>query len=83
MTQSRSTDKQTTPPAPSHDSLAELPGQLDEFIRSRRTAVTDALIDFMKERGHPHPGFAACNLIDDLSFSAYGYRHPDQTRIIS
>jgi len=37
----------------------------------------------MKERGHPHPGFAACNLIDDLSFTAYRYRHPDQTKIIS
>jgi hypothetical protein len=31
----------------------------------------------MKERGHPHPGFAACNLIDELSFTAYQYRHPD------
>jgi len=24
--------------------------------------------------GHPHPGFAACNLIDDLSFTAFSYR---------
>jgi hypothetical protein len=28
----------------------------------------------MRHRGHPHPGFAACNLIDDLSFTAFSYR---------
>jgi len=28
----------------------------------------------MRRHGHPHPGFAACNLIDDLSFTAFSYR---------
>ena len=28
----------------------------------------------MRRRGHPHPGLAACNLIDDLCFTAFGYR---------
>jgi hypothetical protein len=69
--------KQATPPEQPDNQLAELLCQLDEFLRSPRPAVTSALLDFMKERGHPHPGFAACNLIDDLSFTAYRYRHPE------
>ena len=28
----------------------------------------------MRRRGHPHPGLAACNLIDDLCFTAFSYR---------
>jgi hypothetical protein len=28
----------------------------------------------MPHRGHTHPKFTACNLIDDLSFTAYATR---------
>jgi hypothetical protein len=48
MTEPRPAGKQTTPPAQSDDPLAELLCQLDELLRSRRPAVTDALIDFIK-----------------------------------
>src|SRR6266536_929487 len=36
--------------------------------------VGGQLTEFMRRRGHPHPGLAACNLIDDLCFTAFGYR---------
>lgn len=64
-----------TNPPPHSDPLTELLGQLDEFLRSRRPAVIDALTDFMRDRGHPHPRLAAYNLIDELSFTAHRYQH--------
>jgi len=60
-------------PVDSLSHLADLLGELDAFLRSGHP-VTDQLTGFMRRRGHPHPGFAACNLIDDLSFTAFGYR---------
>lgn len=53
--------------------LAELLGEIDEFLRSG-TDVTDLLAVFMTRRGRAHPGFRACNLIDDLSFTAHHIR---------
>ena len=53
--------------------LAELLGEIDEFLRSG-TEVTDLLTVFMTSRGRIHPGFQACNLIDDLSFTAHHIR---------
>ena len=60
-------------PAGSLSHLADLLGELDAFLRSGHP-VTGQLTEFMRHRGHPHPGFAACNLIDDLSFTAFSYR---------
>lgn len=54
--------------------LAELLGEIDEFLRSG-TDVTDLLTAFMIRSGHTHPGFRVCNLIDDLSFTAHHIRH--------
>lgn len=53
-----------------HDGLADLLGKLDEFLRSRELGTLTLLTQFMEGRGHPHPEFAACNLIDELSFTA-------------
>ena len=53
--------------------LAELLGEIDEFIRSG-TDVTHLLTMFMTRSGRTHPGFRACNLIDDLSFTAHHIR---------
>jgi len=53
--------------------LAELLGEIDEFFRSG-TDVTDLLTVFMTRLGRTHPGFRACNLIDDLSFTAHHIR---------
>jgi len=52
---------------------ADLLGELDAFLRSGHP-VGDQLTEFMRRRGHPHPGLAACNLIDDLCFTAFSYR---------
>lgn len=49
--------------------LGELLGEIDEFLRSG-TDVSDLLTVFMARLGRTHPGFRACNLIDDLSFTA-------------
>ena len=54
--------------------LAELLGEIDEFLRSG-TDVTELLTTFMTRLGRTHPGFRACNLIDDLSFTAHHIRH--------
>ncbi|WP_292974682.1 hypothetical protein [Mycobacterium sp.] len=54
--------------------LAELLDEIDEFLRSG-TDVTDLLTVFMTRNGRAHPGFRACNLIDDLSFTAHHIRH--------
>jgi hypothetical protein len=48
-------------------------GVLDELLRSGPD-VTNLLTEFMRRRDHPHPGFAACTLIDDLCFTAAGFR---------
>jgi hypothetical protein len=60
-------------PVDSLSHLADLLGELDAFLRSGHP-VRDHLTEFMRHRGHSHPGFAACNLIDDLSFTAFSYR---------
>jgi len=60
-------------PADSLSHLADLLGELDAFLRSGHPAG-DQLTEFMRRRGHPHPGLAACNLIADLSFTAFSYR---------
>ena len=60
-------------PVSSLSHIAELLGELDTFLRSGHP-VSDQLTEFMRRRGHPHPGLAACNLIDDLSFTAFSYR---------
>ena len=60
-------------PVDSLSHIADLLGELDAFLRSGRP-VSDQLTEFMRRRGHPYPGLAACNLIDDLSFTAFGYR---------
>lgn len=53
--------------------LAQLLGELDKFLRSG-SDVTVLLTKFMTRRGHTQPGFTACNLIDDLCFTAYAIR---------
>jgi hypothetical protein len=53
--------------------LAELLSEIDEFLRSG-TDVTNLLTNFMTRLGRTHPGFRACNLIDDLSFTAHHIR---------
>ena len=60
-------------PVDSLSHIADLLGELDAFLRSGHP-VGDQLTGFMRRHGHPHPGFAACNLIDDLSFTAFSYR---------
>ncbi len=57
-------------PVDSLSHLADLLGELDTFLRSGHP-VGDQLTDYMRRRGHPHPGLAACNLIDDLCFTAF------------
>ena len=60
-------------PVDSLSHLADLLGELDAFLRSGQP-VGGQLTEFMRRRGHPHPGLAACNLIDDLCFTAFSYR---------
>ena len=60
-------------PVDSLSHLADLLSELDAFLRSGHP-VGAQLTEFMRHRGHPHPGFTACNLIDDLSFTAFSYR---------
>ena len=60
-------------PVESLSHIADLLGELDTFLRSGHP-VGDQLTEFMRRRGHPHPGLAACNLIDDLCLTAFGYR---------
>jgi hypothetical protein len=54
--------------------LAALLTTVDEFLRSS-PAVTVDLAEFLRARGARFPGFEACNLIDELSFTALGYRN--------
>lgn len=60
-------------PADSLVRLCELLAVLDGFLRSSNE-VTALLTVFLAGRGHSHPGFTACNLIDDLSFTAHHLR---------
>jgi hypothetical protein len=53
--------------------LAELLGEIDQFFHSG-TDVIDLLTAFMTRHGHNHPDFRACNLIDDLCFTAHRIR---------
>ena len=54
--------------------LAELLAPLDEFLRSPDLPVAELLAEFMKRRGSQHAAFDACNLIDNLCFTAHRYR---------
>jgi hypothetical protein len=54
--------------------LTALLTTIDEFLRSG-PAVTAGLTEFLRARGARFPGFEACNLIDELSFTALGYRN--------
>jgi hypothetical protein len=62
-----------TLPALTLITLADLLTELDEFLRSGGTVATN-LADFLARNGHTHPGFAACNLIDHVSFTAADLR---------
>jgi hypothetical protein len=53
--------------------LAALLTTIDEFLRSSPD-ITAGLAEFLGSRGSRFPGFEACNLIDELSFTALGYR---------
>jgi hypothetical protein len=53
--------------------LAALLTTIDEFLRSSPN-VTAGLAAFLGSRGSRFPEFEACNLIDELSFTALGYR---------
>jgi hypothetical protein len=53
--------------------LTALLTMLDEFLRSS-PAVTVGPAEFLRAREARFPGFEACNLIDELSFTALGYR---------
>jgi hypothetical protein len=53
--------------------LAALLTTIDEFLRSSPD-VTAELAAFLGNRGSRFPGFEAGNLIDELSFTALGYR---------
>ena len=69
--------EQTTSALPPESAAAitRLLGELDEFLRSGGPAADD-LADFLRRRGDRHPGFAACNLIDELCFTAAQFRRP-------
>jgi hypothetical protein len=59
-------------PPESAAALTRLLCELDEFLRSG--PVVADLANFMRHRGDRHPGFAACNLIDELCFTAARFR---------
>jgi hypothetical protein len=60
-------------PPESVAALARLLCELDQFLRSGGP-VADDLAGFLRQRGARHPGFAACNLIDELCFTAARFR---------
>ncbi|WP_433521343.1 hypothetical protein ACQPZ2_28885 [Nocardia pseudovaccinii] len=62
------------PIADKNGGLAELLTTLDEFLRSRDLSVVQLLTDFYAARGSKNPGFHACNLVDNLCFTAHYYR---------
>lgn len=61
-------------PAASLVPLTHLLGVLDEFLRSSRR-ITEDLADFLGHHGSHDPGYDACILTDELSFTALTYRH--------
>lgn len=61
-------------PPESVAALARLLCELDEFLRRGGPVAAD-LTDFMRHRGDRHPSFAACNLTDELCFTAARFRH--------
>lgn len=64
-------DRNALPPE-SVAALARLLCQLDKFLRNGGPIV--ALDGFLRHRGARRPGFAACNLIDELCFTAAQFR---------
>jgi len=62
-------------PRESVAALTRLLCDLDEFLRSGGPVVAD-LTNFMRHRGDRRPGFTACNLIDELCFTAARFRRP-------
>jgi hypothetical protein len=48
--------------------LVGLLTDLDAFLRSSPTVLAD-LTQFLARCGHPHPGFTAGNIVDELSFT--------------
>jgi hypothetical protein len=67
-------------PADQLADLADLLTTVDEFLRCG-TGVADRLADFYAGRGDRHPGFAASNLIDQVSFTAAAlHRHREGDR---
>jgi hypothetical protein len=73
MTSPRRRKAAITLTAPEAASLAALLTTIDEFLRSS-PAATAGLAEFLRARGAGSPGFEACNLVDELSFTALGYR---------
>ena len=53
--------------------LAGLLTTLDEFLRSSPDVAAELAV-LLRNRGSRFPGFEAGNLIDELSFTALGYR---------
>ena len=60
-------------PIPQAAELTALLGTLDEFVRSN-PRITAELAAFLASRGAPFPEFDASNTIDELSFTALGFR---------
>ncbi len=65
-----------TIPAAELARLGELLTDIDAFLRCGN-GVAELLADFYARRGHPHPHFAAVNLIDAVCFTAPGLRRVD------
>lgn len=59
----------STVPGDSMMQLAQLLGDLDEFLRSDQVFIEE-LAAFLHHRGTPQPRFAAFNLVDELCFTA-------------
>lgn len=60
-------------PPESAAALTDMLCELDAFLRSGGPVIT-SLTDFLHHRGARYPGFAARNLIDELSFTAAQHR---------
>lgn len=73
MTRPAQDEAMISVPAASLVPLAHLLSVLDEFLRSSRV-IADDLADFLRHHGSHDPGFDACILIDELSFTAITYR---------
>src|SRR5438445_7056604 len=64
---------ENTPPGGNLTELTDLLTTLDEFLRSSPRVSAD-LAAFMASGGHPHPGYAASLLINEVSFTALRLR---------